>query len=291
MKTDIKDVEKGDIVISTTGSWYRVVKSNDKKIGFKCIVSTEDGYDLKETSIKPLEQADTLVNSVEKIIPKDEAPFSTFEKINIGDVVVFEKGGDRFNCEICDKTDNDMVNFSRQTGKTVWYDWYDFIDRYHKTLNHISIQQKNKRENNMFKEEIFKSIQTGLVQASVDEAGEFLLDLFKDAMDDDGITELILSTPDGRQFAKSSTALVLMAACEYTDMIPYEEKVRKICAVTLQNGSRELAAPRIKMIRERIGKINFEEKFKNLPEPDKIESGELFDIKDQREKVKKEEQS
>lgn len=92
----------------------------------------------------------------------------------------------------------------------------------------------------------------GLKLAAVNEGGEILLDIAKEIGKDVPMVEAMLESPEGRELAKLIAAFTVSGMCTYTDFVPKKEIVQDMMAMQMTVSGFQLAAPRMKVIRQKL---------------------------------------
>lgn len=92
----------------------------------------------------------------------------------------------------------------------------------------------------------------GMQLAMVNEVGESLVDLAKEAFSDIPAMELALAHPDGRELAKFLMAFLVHTAAEQTDLLPNSDGVARACELQFTASTMTLMGPRLKKIRKHI---------------------------------------
>lgn len=106
----------------------------------------------------------------------------------------------------------------------------------------------------------------GLAEATVEEAGDILLDMAKELFEGEALLQIFLATPDGRELVKGLMALVLDSVAVHTS-IPKAGALRKLARYQYRSSARRVGGPRIKKVMKRFSKlIELSERLPELPE-------------------------
>lgn len=114
--------------------------------------------------------------------------------------------------------------------------------------------------------DIGSAVLDGLAEATVEEAGDVLLDMAKEMFEGEALLSVMLASPDGRELVKSLMALAADSVAVHTS-IPKAGALRKLAKYQFRSSARRVGGPRIGKMMKRLGKlVDLAERLPELPE-------------------------
>jgi ssDNA-binding Zn-finger/Zn-ribbon topoisomerase 1 len=101
---------------------------------------------------------------------------------------------------------------------------------------------------------IGEAIMDGLAEATVEEAGDVLLDIAKDFFEDEALFAVLVASPDGRELLKSVAAFIVDSLAVHTS-IPKGPALRTLARYQYRSSARRVGGPRIGKVMRKIAKL------------------------------------
>lgn len=103
--------------------------------------------------------------------------------------------------------------------------------------------------------EMLDAFSEGLSLSLVNEVGEILVDIYREATSDIPMAQAVLSSPSGREAAKAFTAVLLHTGARQTDLLPQAEYIALACQKQMTASTFTLAGPRLNGLRKHFMRL------------------------------------